>query len=153
VKINTPGPGSNLAWKTTYQFKATFSDAGIADTHTCSIAWGDGTSSTGAVSESSGAGTCLSSHAYSSTGNFTISVTVRDSGGATATATSAITVTKTGGSVVSVLGYVPRTTAKPAATTKIQTKAKVAAAKKYTKASKPEKSVKAKKATGRSTRR
>jgi hypothetical protein len=98
VKINTPGPGSNLAWKTSYAFKATFTDPGAADTHTCTINWGDGTSSTGTVSESGG--TCLSSHAYSATGNYTITVTLRDNAGAAATATSAITVTKNGGTVL-----------------------------------------------------
>ena len=103
VKINTPGPGSNLAAKTVYSFKATFADAGKADTHTCTINWGDGTSSTGTVTESGGAGTCASSHAWASTGNYTITVTVKDSSGATATATSAITVTKTGGTVYTVL--------------------------------------------------
>jgi hypothetical protein len=103
VRINTPGPGSNLAQRTSYPFKATFSDPGTADAHTCTIAWGDGSTSTGAVSESSGAGTCTSSHSWSSTGSYTITVTVKDSAGATATATSAITVTKNGGTVFTVL--------------------------------------------------
>jgi hypothetical protein len=103
VKLNTPGPGSNLAQRTSYAFKATFSDPGTADTHTCTIAWGDGTTSTGTVGESGGAGTCTSSHSWFSTGNYTITVTVRDNAGATATATSAITVTKTGGTVFTVL--------------------------------------------------
>ena len=98
VKINTPGPGSDLAWKTSYAFKATFTDPGTADTHTCTITWGDGTSSTGTVSESGH--TCLSSHSYSQTGNYTITVTLRDNAGAAATATSAITVTKYGGTVL-----------------------------------------------------
>jgi hypothetical protein len=99
VRINTPGGGSNLRWKTSYPFTATFSDPGTADTHTCTIDWGDGTTSTGSVSESGGSGTCTGQHIWSSQGSFTITVTVRDSSGATATATSAITVTKNGGTV------------------------------------------------------
>jgi hypothetical protein len=106
VKINTPGPGSNLAWNTSYAFKATFSDPGTADTHTCTISWGDGTTSTGTISESGGAGTCQTTHTWASTGNYTITVTVKDNAGATATATSAITVTKTGGTVITVLRYI-----------------------------------------------
>jgi PKD domain len=112
VRINTPATGSNLAWKTTYTFKATITDAGTADAHTCTIAWGDGTSSTGSVSESGGTGTCNSSHAYGLTGNYTITVTVTDPSGGKATATSAITVTKTGGSVYSVLRYLSPAKAK-----------------------------------------
>ena len=110
VRINTPATGSNLAWKTSYAFKATFADAGKADTHTCTIAWGDGTASTGSVSESAGSGTCAGSHAYSSTGNYTITVTVRDSSGATATSTSAIVVSKTGGKIYSLLVYAGKKT-------------------------------------------
>ncbi len=116
VRINTPGPGSNLAQKTSYTFKATLADLGTADTHTCTIAWGDGSSSTGTVGESGGAGTCTSAHSWSATGNYTITVTVKDNAGATATATSAITVTKTGGTVFTVLQYTARN--KHAATTK-----------------------------------
>jgi hypothetical protein len=106
VRINTPGPGSNLKWKTSYPFTATFSDQGTADTHTCTISWGDGTSSTGTVSEKSGSGTCTGQHTWMSQGSFTITVTVRDSSGATATATSAITVTKNGGTVYKLFSYV-----------------------------------------------
>jgi hypothetical protein len=118
VRINTPGPGSNLARNTTYAFKASFTDPGTADTHTCTITWGDGSSSTGTVSESGGAGTCLSSHAYKSTGNYTITVKVTDNAGASSTATSAITVTQNGGTVYTLLAAkakpAKKATAKPA---------------------------------------
>jgi hypothetical protein len=130
VKINTPGPGSNLAWKTSFPFKATFSDPGTKDTHTCTIAWGDGTTSTGTVSESGGAGTCTSNHSWSATGNYTITVTVRDNAGATATATSAITVTKNGGTVFNVLVYTGAKS-KHVAAKKHAVKAKKHAAKKH----------------------
>jgi hypothetical protein len=100
ARINTPGSGSNLAVKTSYAFKASFTDAGKLDTHTCSITWGDGTSSTGSVSESGGSGTCVSSHSYSYVGNYTITVKVTDNYGASTTATSAITVSTSGGTIL-----------------------------------------------------
>jgi hypothetical protein len=132
VKINTPGPGSNLAWKTSYSFKASFSDPGTVDTHTCTITWGDGSSSTGTVNEATD--TCTSSHSWSATGNYTITVTLRDNAGATATATSAIMVTKAGGTVFTVLSYTGaktlKTKVKHAAVKQHAAKAKKHAAKK-----------------------
>ena len=64
---------------------ASFTDAGTADTHTCTITWGDGRSSTGTVSESGGSGTCTGSNVYRQTGNYTITVTVTDNAGAATT--------------------------------------------------------------------
>jgi hypothetical protein len=117
VRINTPATGSNLAWKTTYAFKASFTDAGAADTHTCAVNWGDGGTSTGTVTESGGSGTCTSSHAYQKTGSYTIVVTVTDNAGASGTATSAISVTTTGGTIYTLLAAkklgTARHTAKP----------------------------------------
>jgi hypothetical protein len=112
VRINTPGPGSNLARNTSYAFKASFTDAGTADTHTCSITWGDGYYSAGTVSES--AGTCLSNHTYKTVGSYTITVTVTDNAGASSTATSAITVTTSGGTVYTLLAVKKKHAAKPA---------------------------------------
>ena len=60
---------------------ATFSDAGIPDTHTAIIAWGDGKSDPGVVSEAGGSGTVSGSHVYAKPGSYTISVTVTDDDG------------------------------------------------------------------------
>jgi parallel beta-helix repeat protein len=71
---------------------ASFSDIDLADTHTASIEWGDGTSSVGIVSESSGSGTVSGSHTYADSGIFTVTVTVEDSGGGASSDTLTITV-------------------------------------------------------------
>jgi Ca2+-binding RTX toxin-like protein len=103
VTISSPLSGTTFKSGSSVSFKASFTDPGKSDTHTCTIAWGDGSTSTGTISESGGAGTCTSSHTFKNTGSYTLSVTVKDSGGASASATSTISVTKTGAATV---GYV-----------------------------------------------
>ena len=89
-------PARSSPTGSTVSVSASFTDAGTADTHTCTISWGDGTSRPGTVSESGGAGTCTGSNVYRQTGNYTITVTVTDSGGAATTKTVSISVTKSG---------------------------------------------------------
>jgi hypothetical protein len=62
---------------------AAFTDAGVNDTHTASVAWGDTTSSAGTVTEApqSGSGTVAASHSYSTIGSYTATVTVTDDNG------------------------------------------------------------------------
>jgi FtsP/CotA-like multicopper oxidase with cupredoxin domain len=60
---------------------ATFTDPGTLDTHTCSINWGDTTSSAGTVAELNGSGNCTGSHTYATGGHKTITVTVTDKDG------------------------------------------------------------------------
>ena len=74
-----------------------FTDPGRADTHTCTINWGNGTTTTGAVSESNGSGTCSGTLAYTVAGDFTIVATVRDNAGASTTASVIITIKKNTG--------------------------------------------------------
>jgi Ca2+-binding RTX toxin-like protein len=69
-----------------------FSDAGIADTHTASINWGDGTSSIGTVAQSPGAGTVSGSHVYTTFGTYTISIRVTDDDGAFTTQTKSVSI-------------------------------------------------------------
>ncbi len=73
-----------------------FTDPGRADTHTCTINWGNGTTTTGTVSESNGSGTCSGTRSYSVAGNFTIVATVTDNAGASTTASVIITIKKNG---------------------------------------------------------
>jgi hypothetical protein len=70
---------------------ASFTDAGVTDTHTCWITWGDGKTTQGIVSESGGAGTCRASHTYGVGGWWPVSVSVYDDEGL-AGVSSAITV-------------------------------------------------------------
>ena len=70
---------------------ATFTDAGGAEpdaNYTATIDWGDGTTSSGTVGGSGSTFTVTGSHTYASQGGHSISTTIKDEGGATATATS-----------------------------------------------------------------
>ena len=60
---------------------AGFTDPGILDTHTGMIDWGDGTTSSTAVTEATGSGSASGSHAYSSAGVYTLTLTVTDKDG------------------------------------------------------------------------
>jgi hypothetical protein len=57
---------------------ASFTDPGTADTHTAVWDWGDGNTSAGVVTESNGSGTATGSHAYTTPGFYTVTVTVKD---------------------------------------------------------------------------
>jgi hypothetical protein len=57
---------------------ATFTDVGTLDTHTCSINWDDGATTTGTVTESSGSGTCTASHTFTAPGVYSVTVTITD---------------------------------------------------------------------------
>ncbi len=60
---------------------ATFTDAGVFDTHSAEIDWGDGSVEAGTVSESNGSGTVSGSHVYAAVGTYTVSVSVTDDDG------------------------------------------------------------------------
>ena len=71
---------------------ATFTDAdpnGTLSDYAATVDWGDGTSSAGAVAATSGGFMVNGSHTYAQEGTFTVTVTVADVGGSSATATSA----------------------------------------------------------------
>jgi hypothetical protein len=80
VTISAPADGSSyrlLGYSVPVSVMASFTDPGVLDTHTCSINWGDGsTTNVGPV-----AGVCASEHYYTDPGNHTITVTVIDSDG------------------------------------------------------------------------
>ncbi|MEO8195177.1 MAG: PKD domain-containing protein [Thermoanaerobaculia bacterium] len=63
------------------RLRAAFSDAGILDTHTATIDWGDGDSAPGAISEEEGQGFVLGQHTYRDDGDGTVGVCVSDDGG------------------------------------------------------------------------
>jgi hypothetical protein len=75
---------------------ATFTDTNatnVASDFTVTINWGDGTTSTGAVTGSNGSFTVTGTHTYADEGSFTATVTVADDG--TGTATSMVQSTAT----------------------------------------------------------
>jgi hypothetical protein len=67
---------------------AQFTDAGTLDTHHAVIDWGDGTTSTGAVTESGGQGSVLACHIYESGGIYPVTLALSDDDLATATAST-----------------------------------------------------------------
>jgi Ca2+-binding RTX toxin-like protein len=91
----TPASGTVVSNRSSFTVLTTFTDPGTADTHTCTIAWGDGTTSTGTVS-GSGPKTCAAAKSYSVNGTYTVTVTVTDSSGAFARTTLTIVVTQNG---------------------------------------------------------
>jgi hypothetical protein len=75
---------------------ATFTDPGTLDGHTCTINWGDGTTTSGTVSPPTGSGTCTGTHTYTAGGVLTITVTVTDDDGGSDTETAFITLSGLG---------------------------------------------------------
>jgi len=69
---------------TTAAASATFTDAGTDDAHAAVWDWGDGTTSAATVVEAAGSGTASGSHAYTSAGVYTVSLTVIDGDGGSA---------------------------------------------------------------------
>jgi hypothetical protein len=60
---------------------ATFTDAGVLDTHTAVWNWGDSSTSAGTVSEASGSGSVSGTHTYTSADLYTVTLTVTDDDG------------------------------------------------------------------------
>lgn len=60
---------------------APFTDEDSLDSHTAVWDWGDGTSSPGSMSENNGSGTVSGTHSYTSSGVYTITLTIEDNEG------------------------------------------------------------------------
>lgn len=76
--------------------KASFTDVGVADTHSAVVDWGDGTTpQTVTLTEQGGKGSLTATHIYGDNGTFTVKVTVTDDDTLTGTASTTVTVTNT----------------------------------------------------------
>jgi hypothetical protein len=71
---------------------ATFTDAGVFDTHSAIINWGDGSTDDGIVAETDGSGYVTGSHVYGDNGVFTVRVVVTDNHGGVGSCTFLVTV-------------------------------------------------------------
>ena len=75
---NTAGSVGSASAGSTVTVGANFSDAGVLDTHSAVIDWGDGSTSTLAATSSNGQGSAKGSHAYAQGGVYTVTLKVRD---------------------------------------------------------------------------
>lgn len=70
---------------TAIDLSASFTDLGVLDTHTASINWGDGNVSSGTITGSGGSYTVTDSWTYGQAGVYTITLTIEDDDGGSAT--------------------------------------------------------------------
>jgi len=75
-------PAGPLSLGSMATVSANFTDAGIVDTHTCTITWDDGQITSGLISETDGSGSCTGTRTYSTAGVYTVQTTVTDKDGA-----------------------------------------------------------------------
>lgn len=93
----SPAAGGEFVRGADVPLQVTFADAGANDTHSCAIAWGDGSSDVGAVDQA--ARSCTGSHPYATAGAHTVSVTVTDDDGGSSSQSATIVVGEPDGKV------------------------------------------------------
>ena len=81
-------------------FVGTFSDPGVLDTHTAIIHWGDGSQTTGIVTDSNGDGTVTAGHTYADNGVYLILLEMTDNGNASGSLEATATITNVAPSVI-----------------------------------------------------
>jgi PKD repeat protein len=74
----------------------TFADVDALDTHTVSVAWGDGSPSDSAVELVAGVTTFDAAHVYADNGSYSVVLTLNDSAGHTVTASASVSPTNVG---------------------------------------------------------
>ena len=81
-------------------FVATFTDAGVLDTHTAIVSWSDGSQTAGNVVEANGSGTVTASHVFADNGVYPIRVDVTDNAGDIGSREATATIMNVGPTVV-----------------------------------------------------
>jgi hypothetical protein len=82
VITSVSGPAGVVELGTPVTISATYTDAGVADSHQCTFAWGDGTP----VTQVLGAGgACSATHAFAASSVYEVRVTIADDDGASVT--------------------------------------------------------------------
>jgi len=76
-RASITGPSGPVSIGSGATLRATFTDVGTMDSHTCIFTWDDGKTST-VTAEGFGSGSCRASHVYAAAGIYTVSVEVRD---------------------------------------------------------------------------
>jgi len=97
VTLDTPTAGTQITLGNPVAVSASVIDPGVADTVTCSIDWGDGTTEPGALAND----TCTGSHTYASLGSQVVAVTATDDAGDSSAAATVVDVVVGGTTVTS----------------------------------------------------
>ncbi len=90
--ISSPADGGSFAAGVPLTVTGDFTDADVADTHTCSVDW-QLAANPGTISEANGSGTCTAAFAYPTPGTYSIALSVIDNAGNTAADTIDVTIT------------------------------------------------------------
>ena len=98
--VTAAGPGSGDEGAPLELELATFTDAGVADTHTATIDWGDNRQDSLAVTQQDGAGPVAAQHTYADDGDYTVTVRVTDDDGASDDATLTVSVANVSPTIV-----------------------------------------------------
>ena len=103
VIAGVAGPNASLSLGGEATVSVSFSDAGAADTHSATFAWGDGTTSAGSCA----AGVCSATRTYTAAGIYTVDVLLADDDGATAASSfQSVIVTDANGGFVTGGGWI-----------------------------------------------
>ncbi|MFH1724798.1 MAG: PKD domain-containing protein [Elusimicrobiota bacterium] len=90
--IVTAGPDRSTKEGSLVGISATFTDAGILDTHAAEVDWGDGTTSPASLTETDGSGSLSAEHVYADDRVYAVKITVTDDDGDAGEATLAVAV-------------------------------------------------------------
>lgn len=121
--LHATGVTPSLSGTTASGTVATFTDSdpnGTASDYSASINWGDGSKTSGTISKSGGHFSVSGKHTYAKSGKYTLTITIKDAGGSTTTATVTIAAAVKAARVSAKLSSVPTACVSSAFTARIQ---------------------------------